>query len=216
MMPTVPVVTVVHPHEVRKYNEAMERQAEAEELERIAQANRDANKPAPEVGHVLHVTTARGIKRRARSGLQYEDKLRRAVEVVDASDAEVARMQASGRSVTNVAGAERILFDDALIVHHQGHSGDNAELMRRAEAAESAKAAAEAREADARAELEKYKARLAELERTAGRGAQPDGMAPTRLQARAQARAAAGPAPATPTPDDKAKGEGGDFGGGSQ
>jgi hypothetical protein len=68
-------------------------------------------------GTKMHVTAARGLSRRARAGIVFNGKASIEVEVVDGTEAELAKRVAHGEAVVSPLGAAAIVADDALIVH---------------------------------------------------------------------------------------------------
>jgi len=144
---------------------------------RLARDNRKAGQPEPRAGMVMHVRVANGLKRRTRGGLKFSGATSIPVEVTELDDFDVAERQRAGKNVVNVAGAEAILADDALIVRPDSHGGEDVAAERaRADAAEK--------------ELSELKSELAKLR--AARQAAPESSEgrPTRLQAAARARGA--------------------------
>lgn len=105
----------LHPDEVAARHQEVIEQNEARERERIARTNRSRGIVAPRVGDVLRVSTARGIKRRNRGGVRFDEGAAREVVVVESDPTLLARQRA-GEAVVSVDGAEQILGDSALNV----------------------------------------------------------------------------------------------------
>lgn len=100
------------------------------ERARRATKNRRRGLPEPKIGDFLHVAIARGISQRNRAGLIFERNKSTKVEVVDVEAEALADRQRT-ELVVDVAGAELLLEDDALIVR-QSPAGDEDMLEARA------------------------------------------------------------------------------------
>jgi len=121
----------IHPDDQAARHQKIIDDNEARTRANRAAANRARGLPAPVVGSKLFVSCVRGIPRRGRAGLRFDPSARREVEVVDLEPPELAARQATGASVVDVDGAERILEDESLIVYKvqaQGEDGDKAQL----------------------------------------------------------------------------------------
>jgi hypothetical protein len=92
---------------------------ERRERRDVAAANRRSSIPEPKPGDKMFIIPQRGIKQRSRAGLRFDGSAgkRTEVDIVDLSDADVAKAQAAGKMVVNPWGAERILADNALTAH---------------------------------------------------------------------------------------------------
>jgi hypothetical protein len=116
---------------------------EERERLRVARDNRRRGYDEPRPGSKMYVSLDRTIEARRRAGVRFERGHRFTVLVVDASDAEVALAQEEIRmpdgkalpagvdGVVNPWGAEQILADDALTVHQNAASPEDAEQLRR-------------------------------------------------------------------------------------
>lgn len=117
-------------------------------------------------GKRLFVQT-KTVPSRRRMGIDFSNKGRVVVEVVDASDEEVAEAVTNGKAVVTPLGAKAIMADDGLVVYEQPAE------------------ATEARVADLEAELAAAKAKLAdsqaELASMRSKRTDPDAVKPERL-----------------------------------
>lgn len=177
IVPAEPFDPEVAAAKARETMAANEQRARA----RQAAANRAAGIPQPRPGDVMYVGPGRGLKRRMRAGIPFEEGKRKAILVID-PDTFDGKLPDGHVSVT-VHGAEEILGDDALAVHATS-SADH-------EVAEERAARERAEQARERAEAEnaKLKALLADARRNAP---DPGDGSPGRLKAARAARAAAG------------------------
>ena len=99
------------------------------ERARLHRDNRRAGHPVPKDGDTFYVSLDRTVPRRTRSGLKFEkDNPRVAVQIRDLPDAEIAEMQRSGVYVVGIEGAERLLEDAALHVHHRAQDLDDRDV----------------------------------------------------------------------------------------
>lgn len=144
---------VLNPEEAaEKYARVMAAN-ERRDHERIAAKNRAAGHAKPEPGDRLYVTTMRGIKRRGRAGIRFDDQTRTELLVVDNDPekrGEVPEVPEGTLTVT-VDGAEAILHDDALNVSARPATDAEASDLR------STLADREAQLAAARSEIERLK-----------------------------------------------------------
>lgn len=109
------------PEELAERRRHIELANEQRRRDRVARLNRKRALPEPRPGDSLFVATQRGIKRRSRAGLIFNDQALVEVQIVDASDEAVVERQAGGETVTNTCGAEDILADTGphggLVLH---------------------------------------------------------------------------------------------------
>lgn len=145
---------------------------DAAERARTAAGNRLRGCPEPKPGDRLYVTTARGLKQRARAGLVFRETEKTAVEVIHDD-------QPRGANQVYVYGAETILADH-MALNVSGQTSSEADAAR------------------LRSELEAARAELAQVKREAADAAKirdarrnatdkGDG-SPSRLKAAAAAR----------------------------
>lgn len=107
---TVNVPLPMTPAEVEAQRAEAERLAQEHNRKVIAQNNRKAGHAEPKAGTSLFVTTAHGLKLRARAGLSFSP-MPTEVKVVDLEPAELRAKQVAGASWVDVEGAELILAD---------------------------------------------------------------------------------------------------------
>ncbi|HEX6022550.1 MAG TPA: hypothetical protein VFZ00_11185 [Solirubrobacter sp.] len=160
---------ILNAEEEAAKNAAVAAENEQKERERIAMINRVAGHRRPEPGDRFYVTTA-GLARRGRAGVLFERGRRTDILVVD--DLAPAESGLRGdQIVVSVAGAERILADDALTVFTRPATEVEAAGLR-------------SQLADREAELAKAKAEIERLRREARMSApaDPNG-GPARLRA---------------------------------
>jgi hypothetical protein len=138
----------VTPGEIARQRADEQLAMEMDARDNLARENRKAGKPSPTPGDKLYVATARGIKQRARAGLQFSQQPAE-VTVIDASDEAVAEKQKSGAYVVNPWGAEQILADSngkaTGLVLFQGKERADADVTKMSDTALEAAAAELAR-----------------------------------------------------------------------
>lgn len=104
---------------------------------RRARDNRAKGHEAPRPGTRMFISLDRAIEARRRAGHRFERGQRATILIVDATDEEIAKAQERGvfpegvDGVVNVDGAERILEDDALMVHQSAHGLEDIDALRR-------------------------------------------------------------------------------------
>lgn len=160
-------IEIMNAEEEAAKNEAVRLENEVKERDRIAMINRTSGHRRPEPGDKFYVTTARGLPRRGRAGVLFEQHRRTEITVVDdiapgpAGHAAVESEVRDGRIVVSVSGAERILADDSLTCFTRPATEVEAAGLR-------------SQLADRDAELAKAKAEIARLQREARQAAVPD------------------------------------------
>jgi hypothetical protein len=150
---------------------------------RLRKANAKKGFAEPKVGEVLHIQLDGTITRRTRGGVRFERGQRIPVTVVDMDPDRLRQAQMSGQSVTDIAGAERIIEDTMLHVYRSaGGSADQS-------ATEAKLAAVEEELRITRADLARAReARMEAIDKGDG--------SPARLAAARKVAAAAGKPPA--------------------
>lgn len=118
-------------------NRLVTKENDRRERLRRARDNRRRGHEEPREGAVMFVSLDRTIEARRRAGVRFERGHRAKVLVIDASDADIAKILESGNlpegadGVVNIDGAEQILADDALVVHQSAAGAEDALQLRR-------------------------------------------------------------------------------------
>ncbi len=123
----------MHELEMRR-QDAETRRNYRRELLRIRRDNAKRGHAEPVQGTTLYVQLDGSVSRRRRAGIGFERGQQVAVEVVSATDEEVKAIQATGKNVVNVYGAEQILEDNALHVYAQPMADIGIEALKQSHA----------------------------------------------------------------------------------
>lgn len=153
------------PVEVKTDAEIEQWKSIGDHLDERDAAARAANPP----GKTLYVQT-RALTRRRRAGIEFTNKDRVQVDVVDLSSSDVAVMLSSGKMVVNPSSAVSVIEDDALMVFESPMTNSDAPRV----------AELEAQLAATNAELALVNAQLSGL-REARRKQDPDAVASDRM-----------------------------------